>query len=187
MSIGAAALVAARRQRYPRALRRVAACQEDVRVNTSLKTLCCALACAAACSVAATEPAQSAPAATVKPEAAAETQSAQGMRAYVDPETGALSSTPVTAEQQQAAETPDPSFRQDDAGVAVIRMPDGSKMAHLNGRFEVAMVATVAADGSIQTECNDVEGHASGTHSHAAPAAPAAPEAPAAVNDDPTR
>ncbi len=153
-------------------------------MNTSRKTLCLVLACAASWSVAATEPTPSAPAKAAAPTAA---KAEQGMRAYVDPETGALSSTPVTAEQQQAAETPDPAFRQDDAGVAVIRMPDGSKMAHLNGRFEVAMVATVAADGSIKTVCNDVEGHASGTHSHAAPAAPAAPEAPAAVNDDPTR
>lgn len=148
-------------------------------MNISRKTLCLALACAASWSVAATEPASSKPAKTAE---ATEAKAEQGMRAYVDPETGALSSTPVTAEQQQAAETPDPAFRQDDAGVAVIRMPDGSRMAHLQGRFEVAMVATVAADGSIQTECNDVEAHASGAHTHDAPKTDTA-----ANNEDSTR
>ena len=180
----APALVAALAWRYPRALRRVAACQEDVQVNIPLKMLCCALACAAACSVAATEPAQTAPAKTAKPEAAVETKAAQGMRAYVDPETGALSSTPVTPEQQQAAQASDPAFRQDDAGIAVIHLPDGSKMAHLQGRFEMATVATVAADGSIKTVCNDADAHASSAHSHEAPATPEATPAP---SDDQTR
>lgn len=89
-----------------------------------------------------------------------------GMRVYVDPQTGELVSSPVTAEQRQQASAADAAFNQDNTDLVPVRMPDGSIMVDLQGRFQQATVATVQPDGSIRTYCNDADHVAQGVHNH---------------------
>jgi hypothetical protein len=98
-------------------------------------------------------------------------QAEAGMRVYVDPETGQLTSTPVTPEQRAQAESSE-AFRQDDTGLRVVHMPDGSSMMDLQGRFEQATAAQVTAEGKLQTYCSDADHLKLGQHAHADAGAP---------------
>ncbi|UXI69530.1 post-PEP-CTERM-1 domain-containing protein [Tahibacter amnicola] len=73
-----------------------------------------------------------------------------GMRAYVDPETGRLVDRPVTAEQARAA-TMGPTV--DISKIQMIQHANGTKQWKFNGQADEMMVATRAADGSLQMRC----------------------------------
>jgi hypothetical protein len=45
------------------------------------------------------------------------------------------------------------AFRQDDEGLHVIDMPDGSQMIDLQGRFQMTSTAAVDANGDVHTNC----------------------------------
>ncbi len=76
------------------------------------------------------------------------------LRVYVDPETGALVSTPVT-EAQRAAAAADTTFSQDASKTVEAVAADGSKMYILNGQFELATTLRIDADGRRLVECGD--------------------------------
>ena len=103
---------------------------------------------------------------------AAQAQSAHaeaGLRVYVDPATGQIVSQPVTAEQQRAAAAADAanaSFNQSDEGLQIVYFADGSSMMDLQGRFQLATVATAQADGTVRTSCNDADHLKLGEHTH---------------------
>ena len=107
-------------------------------------------------------------------------QAESGLRAYVDPETGQLTSQPVTAEQKRASEAVDPTFRQDDEGLQIVYFEDGSSMMDLQGRFEQATVVEVQSDASLRTYCSDADHLRLGKHAHAplatSPSAPSTRE-----------
>lgn len=89
-----------------------------------------------------------------------------GLRVYVDPQSGELVSQPVTPEQRRQAANADAAFNQDTSDLVPVKMPDGSTMVDLQGRFQQATVATVQADGNIRTYCDDADHLALGTHVH---------------------
>jgi hypothetical protein len=95
---------------------------------------------------------------------------AQGVRVFVDPETGTLVDRPVTAEQQAAAAgASEASF--DQPSMLPERMhPSGAVVVDLQGRHEVSTVASVGADGKLAFHC-DADDHSG--HDHSAPAQPA--------------
>ena len=73
-----------------------------------------------------------------------------GMRAYVDPQTGALLPAPPPG----VAPQPTPhAFSRAAAGLAEEAAPGGGVMVNLQGRFQSPMIGTIAPDGSARVEC----------------------------------
>lgn len=92
------------------------------------------------------------PASSKNENAAAQPPAAQpAMRAYVDPETGALVDRPVTEEQKRAAAQD--ALAPNTAKVVKIQHANGMREYDLNGRADEAMIATVRADGSLEYRC----------------------------------
>lgn len=61
----------------------------------------------------------------------------------------------------------DAALSQSSEGLVEVRMPDGSTMIDLQGRFQMTSQATVQADGRVKTDCDTDEAvHA---HTSAAP------------------
>jgi len=77
---------------------------------------------------------------------------AGGMKAYADPQTGALLPAPPAGARPEPAS---PEFSQSAVGLREEPAPGGGVMVDLQGRFQSAMVATVGADGSVRIECQD--------------------------------
>jgi hypothetical protein len=72
---------------------------------------------------------------------------AAGMRAYVDPRTGALVPAPVPGAPPAA-----PGFSRSAAGLVETRAPGGGVMVNLQGRFQSPLVATVGPDGRVRLQ-----------------------------------
>jgi hypothetical protein len=88
-------------------------------------------------------------------DAGASRTGSAGMRAYRDPATGALIERPVTAEQKRIAEQPIGDFNKSSAGLVIVRLPDGSEMVDLQGRFQHAMRALRNETGTQVLSCGD--------------------------------
>jgi hypothetical protein len=71
---------------------------------------------------------------------------AAGMRAYVDPRTGALVPTPPAGQTPP----PTPAFSRSAAGLVERPAPGGGVMVDLQGRFQSPLVATVGPDGRVR-------------------------------------
>jgi hypothetical protein len=72
-----------------------------------------------------------------------------GMRAYVDPTTGALTTTPPP----DATPTPQAAVAPAPADEVRVPAPGGGMMVDTRGRLDQAMTATVGADGELHTGC----------------------------------
>jgi hypothetical protein len=107
--------------------------------------------------------------ATAAPVAAA------GLVAYIDPATGGLTATP-TEEQRAAMRNALAALVNDSGeGLVEVRLPDGSVVMDLQGRFQEAVVVQVAPDGTRHMQCIGSVPDAAATPSSApAPAPPAA-------------
>lgn len=105
---------------------------------------------------------------TAPTAAQAQSQGQSGMRAYVDPETGALVSQPVTEAQrlEAAAAAEADNLNYSDIGLQKVMLPDGSVMVDLQGRYQMSMTVEVQPDGSLQASCTDSAHSAMGAHSH---------------------
>jgi hypothetical protein len=137
--------------------------------STVAASSCCmkAAAAAAACQKK-TEPAAVTQAAAntaqptaTEPSATASAPMDAGMRAYIDPETGLVTSVPPPGAIQPTAEQPEVEPVQ-------IRLPDGSYMLDMKGSNVEYMVIKRDADGKPVVECTK--------DPKAATAAPAAPK-----------
>lgn len=89
------------------------------------------------------------------------------MRVYVDPETGKLSSVPVTPEQMVEDEIS--GLEKGLSPVEEIRHPDGTVVTHLNGRFEVASQVDVGPDGRRIARCTLADHAGLPGHTHVLP------------------
>ena len=69
-----------------------------------------------------------------------------GMKAHVDPRTGALVPEPVAPQAAEPLPAPAPSLPEEPA-------PGGGTMVRLKGQFMSNLVATVNPDGSVRIEC----------------------------------
>lgn len=72
------------------------------------------------------------------------------MKAYVDPETGQLTSRPTSQADAAAA---DAMFQEDYSKIQEIHKADGSTEWVFNGQVDSAIVARRAADGQLEIEC----------------------------------
>ncbi len=150
-----------------------------------LRTLLCrwsTLLAVAAVSLALPALAGDDPAAAAPPEqAAAQTPAeaapvaAAGLVAFIDPATGGLTTNP-TEEQRAAMRTALAALVNDSGeGLVEVRLPDGSVVMDLQGRFQEAVVLQVAPDGTRHMQCIGSLPDAAATPSSApAPAPPAA-------------
>ncbi|MEM7482555.1 MAG: hypothetical protein AAF481_15370 [Acidobacteriota bacterium] len=90
---------------------------------------------------------------TARVEAAETTQNTemQGMRAYLDSETGELRAPTrdELAADSLAASIPERT----DAGLSAVRMADGRLKADLQGRYMSYSVARIDADGGVEQDC----------------------------------
>ena len=71
-----------------------------------------------------------------------------GMRAYADPRTGTLRSTPPPGTAMPAPA----AFSRSGAGLVETRAPDGGVTIDLQGRFRSPLVATVGPDGTLHID-----------------------------------
>ncbi len=122
------------------------------------------------------DPAAAAPpeqAAAQTPAEAAPPVAAAGLVAFIDPATGGLTGTP-TEEQRAAMRTALAALANDSGeGLVEVRLPDGSVVMDLQGRFQEAVVVQVAPDGTQHRQCIGSLPDAAATPSPA-PAPPAA-------------
>jgi hypothetical protein len=100
---------------------------------------------------------------------------AAGLVAFIDPATGGLTATP-TEEQRAAMRTALAALVNDSGeGLVEVRLPDGSVVMDLQGRFQEAVVVQVAPDGTRHMQClGSVPDAAATPLSAPAPAPPAA-------------
>jgi len=106
---------------------------------------------------AAARPAPAAAASVSTPEPAPVTGTA-GMIATIDPETGRLGRPDAArraAITRASAGSPFgvPDLDRSDIGLQVVRLPDGTEMVNLQGRFQEHVVARVGPSGRIETDC----------------------------------
>lgn len=93
------------------------------------------------------------------PGPAVQTPGEAGLKAYVDPETGTLTSTPPrSATPLAAAEVVRPDH------LPEIQLEDGSYMVRLDERFEESVVMTIDASGRKVMTCTQ---HPGAAHVHA--------------------
>jgi hypothetical protein len=76
---------------------------------------------------------------------------AAGMRAYIDPATGALLPEPAPGTWRRELQSPE--LIPDDSKLEVINNPDGSIGVMLHEQRQATVVAALAPDGSVRTEC----------------------------------
>lgn len=86
--------------------------------------------------------------ATPTPTPPANAQS--GVKAYVDPETGALRNSPANPADSRAL---DQAFIPDNSKVQEIRKADGSVEWILNGQADSTLIATRGSDGKLRVTC----------------------------------
>jgi hypothetical protein len=81
------------------------------------------------------------------------TSSAPGLKAYIDPVTGELTTPPPAAVQQQNLQYNTMDVKQEEP-VTLIPLENGGYRIPLNGRFMHELSATVQEDGSLKIEEN---------------------------------
>ena len=86
------------------------------------------------------------------PVAVGEEQVAAGMRAYVDPTTGALVPGPPTGKQSLLL--PETAVSTSADGLSEQTAPGGGVMIDLQGRFNSHFAARVQPDGSVAADCH---------------------------------
>ena len=94
------------------------------------------------------------PQAAESPTAAAGAPSqGAGMVAYIDPETGRLTSSPTEAQRAEMQAALAAVLDRSQDGLYDLILPDGSVMRDLQGRFQNAVVVRLAADGTQSAGC----------------------------------
>jgi hypothetical protein len=77
-----------------------------------------------------------------------------GMMAYIDPETGELTTGPAPANALTLDAELQNALRRDDAGLDVVTRADGTKVLNLQGRYQHASVIHIGENGAT-TVCTD--------------------------------
>ena len=98
-----------------------------------------------------------------------------GMMAYIDPETGDLTTGPAPAGELALDADTQNALRRDDSGLEVVTRADGSKVMNLQGRYQHVSVIHIDANG-VKTVCTDNETSAEHNLNHAPPSNPNTPE-----------
>ncbi len=112
-------------------------------------------------------------------DAAAEAAAPAGLRAFIDPETGELTSTPTRQQveelsraiRQQSPNDPDGPLSRSSEGLETFELATGGRGVNLKRRFQSALVITLSSDGDFELVCRDHGAAADHEHAAAAPAA----------------
>lgn len=84
----------------------------------------------------------------------AESPGTAGMRAYLDPETGELTTGPMPAGEMALDADTQNALRRDTEGLEIKQHADGSVSMDLQGRYQSVSVARIDENGAI-TVCSD--------------------------------
>ena len=98
-----------------------------------------------------------------------------GMMAYIDPETGELTTGPAPASELTLDAELQNALRRDDAGLEVVTRADGTKVLNLQGRYQHASVIHIDENGAT-TVCTDHAAAVEGTLNHPPVVKPTVPE-----------
>ncbi len=98
-----------------------------------------------------------------------------GMMAYIDPETGDLTTGPAPAGQLDIDPELQNALRNDDTGLQVETRADGTKVLNLQGRYQHASIIHIDENGA-KTVCTDNATSAEHSLNHAPVATQNAPE-----------
>lgn len=79
----------------------------------------------------------------------------EGMRAFVDPDTGALVSAPTRPEVEPLSAPLAKALSRSTESLRVFDLANGGRGVHLAGRFQHALVVRVRPDGSLETVCTN--------------------------------
>ena len=93
-------------------------------------------------------------------EPASETPPAPGLRAYVDPATGELTSAPSPWQVEALSKSLAQALRRSGEGLEPFALSGGGRGVHLRGRFQNALVVHLDADGGLDFLCVDDSEHA---------------------------
>ncbi len=137
------------------------------------------LALAAASPIAAQVPHSSPSEGTHAEEAKAEAVMPAGLRAFIDPETGELTSTPTRQQvedltlliEQQTLAGAEAALSRSSFGLEPFELTGGGRGVHLKGRFQSALVVRLTDLGELELVCRDDA--AETQHEHPAATAPA--------------
>ena len=117
---------------------------------------------------------ESARAVTTDAEPAHSAPTDVGMMAYIDPETGDLTTGPAPAGQLDIDPELQNALRHDDAGLQVETRADGTKVLNLQGRYQHVSIIHIDEHG-VKTVCTDNAASAAHNLNHT-PVTPNAPE-----------
>ncbi len=101
-----------------------------------------------------------------------------GLRAYIDPETGELTSTPTAEQLEVFTKSSAPSLEFSSEGLETFLLQRGGRGVRIEGRFLSALKVRRNADGSMEVICEDPDHAAAGEtveHDHSTPAQASAP------------
>ncbi len=112
------------------------------------------------------------PEAPDEPSTAA-TPAGSGLRAFLDPATGEITSEPTRAQVEALEAALKTSLSRSSDGLETFDLATGGRGVHLAGRFRTATVVRRQADGSLALSCVDRPEAVAGAAAAAAPAAPA--------------
>lgn len=104
---------------------------------------------------------------TPSEEPAVEVTAKDGLRAYLDPETGELTSTPSREQVDALSKKLEPALERSSAGLEPFGLERGGRGVFLQGRFQSALVVRQIADGTFELVCTNDPEHAA----HAEPPA----------------
>lgn len=111
----------------------------------------------------------------VAPDTAPAEAPAAGLRIYVDPETGELTSTPTPEQAERLSAALAPLLERPVEEPVLFEIPGGGTGVFVGRRFASAMVVRVKADGTFELGCADRD------HAHQLLAAPPAAAGAAAA------
>jgi hypothetical protein len=74
-----------------------------------------------------------------------------GVRAYIDPVTGKLTQGPAPGAATRYL--PAAGLEPDDSKMEVVHRPNGSVQVRFHGQRQATVYATLAKDGTVQTQC----------------------------------
>jgi hypothetical protein len=86
----------------------------------------------------------------------------QGMKVFLDPETGEMTSTPSAEQRRALSAALTRALSRSTEGLQVFDLPNGGKGVFLKGRFQHALTVRAKPDQSIETACTDHLHHAAG-------------------------
>ena len=95
----------------------------------------------------------------VEPAPAAATPASAGLRVYIDPDTGELTSTPSPRQVEALSKSLEPTLSRSSVGLEPFELSLGGRGLYLEGRFQSALVVRLDGSGGFELSCVDDPGY----------------------------